>query len=158
MNEIPTPETNVAREHVPDLIAKSEDLERRLTTVTAQRDAAWATIAAIKKDFVNDGSFGKVVETLFADPLEQAEKERDELAAWKESAMSVSAEMDIQEVGRLLGVKLGHPIYPAIESGIRELKQKLTIARAALENIADHNEYLTVNIAEQALKQTAPKP
>ena len=70
-----TPETNAAieAENVDpwDLAA---DLERRLTTMTAQRDAAWATIAAIKKDFIEDESFGKTVETLFGEPLEIAEQ------------------------------------------------------------------------------------
>jgi len=33
-NEIPTPETDQARSYIPDLIAKSKDLERRLAIIT----------------------------------------------------------------------------------------------------------------------------
>lgn len=78
LNEIPTPETDQWFERDMHTLSpakkKMQDLERRLTSVTAQRDAAWATIAAIKKDFVDDESFGKVVDTLFAEPLVEAER------------------------------------------------------------------------------------
>lgn len=68
-----------------------------------------------------------------ADFARKLERERDELAAWKESAMIVSRQCDIQAVGTLLNVPLGHPVHPAIEPGIRELQAKLAIANGALE-------------------------
>lgn len=55
--------------------------------------------------------------------LAAAEKERDELAQWKESAMSVSP--PLQEIARELGVGLGQSIHDKILPGIRELKRRL---------------------------------
>jgi len=39
---------------------------------------------------------------------------------------------------------------------MQDLERKLAAARNALQEIADQNEYLTVNIAEHALKQIEP--
>lgn len=84
--------------------------------------------------------------------------ERDELAAWKESAMTVYRECDIQAVGTLLKVKLGRPIYPAIEPGIRDLQAKLDTARAALESIThDMGANMVIHrLAALTLQQTQP--
>lgn len=45
-----------------------------------------------------------------------------ELKAWKESAQAVLDEIDLQAIGKELGVKLGDPIGPAILPGIRAIK------------------------------------
>lgn len=73
LSEITTPGSNAAIETAA-ILEKFYDLEHRLTAVTEQRDTAWATIAAIRKDFVDDESIGKTVETLFAEPLVEAER------------------------------------------------------------------------------------
>jgi len=51
-------------------------------------------------------------------------KERDRLAAWKESALSVEATWDVQAVGKALGVGLGKAIHPEILPGIEKLKEE----------------------------------
>ena len=51
-------------------------------------------------------------------------RERDELAAWKESAMAVEAEWDEQAVGRALQIPLGAPIRANILAGIEALQQR----------------------------------
>jgi len=51
--------------------------------------------------------------------------ERVTLLAWKAEAREVMDSIDIQAVGKELGVKLGRPIGPAILPGIRALKARL---------------------------------
>jgi hypothetical protein len=55
-------------------------------------------------------------------------RERDRLAAWKESALSVEATWDVQAVGKALGVGLGKAIHPEILPGIEKLKAALGYA------------------------------
>ncbi len=43
--------------------------------IERQRNAAWQTLKEIRELFVNDNSFGDVVQRLFAQPLEEAEEE-----------------------------------------------------------------------------------
>lgn len=59
-----------------------------------------------------------------------------ELEEWKASAMAVMGSIDIQAVGKELGVKLGEPIGPAILPGIRALKLDL----ASWQDAAQHGE------------------
>jgi hypothetical protein len=90
--------------------------------------------------------------------VEALEQERDRLAAWKAEAMAVSAQCDIQAVGTLLKVPLGHLIHPAIEPGIRDLLAKLDMARTALESIT-HDMGASQNIHDLCaltLRQTQP--
>ncbi len=46
--------------------------------------------------------------------------------------MACFTELNVQEVGKLLGLTLGTNIHPAIEPGIRALQEKLASAGAAL--------------------------
>lgn len=77
--------------------------------------------------------------------------ERDTLAAWKKSASNVISEIDLQGVGKALGLKLGSGIGPAILPGImalaadnarlRLLCQQLELARDERDSLlADHEE------------------
>lgn len=58
----------------------------------------------------------------------------EELAHWKAEAMQVMGEMDVQAVGRLLELPLGTSVYPAVEPGIRALKEKLDNLPEKLSN------------------------
>lgn len=58
-----------------------------------------------------------------------------ELEAWKQEAISVMP--DMQQIGKLLGVKLGQSVHDKIVPGIRELQGKLKIARDLLQQAAD---------------------
>jgi aspartate/methionine/tyrosine aminotransferase len=69
-----TPETDAAialandPDGAPEVCDLCEKLER-------QRNAAWKTLKEIRQLFVDDESFGAIVEALFATPLEEAEAE-----------------------------------------------------------------------------------
>lgn len=52
-----------------------------------------------------------------------------ELEIWKAEATEVMNGIDLQAVGKELGVKLGEPIGPAILPGIRALKLRLEFRR-----------------------------
>lgn len=65
-----------------------------------------------------------------ADLIERLVRERDDLGVWKQSAMQVMNGIDIQSVGREIGVPLGEDIGPNILPAIREMKQHLQKARA----------------------------
>lgn len=49
--------------------------------------------------------------------------ELEELRVWKESAMSVMNGIDIQEIGKEIGAKLGTDIGPQILTWIRTIKK-----------------------------------
>ncbi len=55
--------------------------------------------------------------------------ERDDLAAWKESALTVESRWDCQAVGKLLELPLGSDIRAQIEPKIRELIRERDEAR-----------------------------
>ena len=60
----------------------------------------------------------------YASLLEQneaLEKENAELKAWKESALSLNAEMDEQALAKMLGGKLGHSCRKIISEKVRKL-------------------------------------
>lgn len=54
-------------------------------------------------------------------PYKSLIQELKDLRAWKESAMALESTWDEQAVGKLLGLKVGDNIRPAIEPGIRKL-------------------------------------
>lgn len=56
-------------------------------------------------------------------------RERDELQAWKDSAMAVEAEWDPQAVARVLGLPLGVSVRAEILPGIRKLAAERDEAR-----------------------------
>lgn len=60
-------------------------------------------------------------------------KELDELREWKQQALAVEASWDKQAVGRLLRIKLGEDICPAIEPAILSLLKRLWKAESKLE-------------------------
>jgi|GEM_PF-5244355 len=64
---------------------------------------------------------------------EAAEAERDTLKAWKESSMKEWADLDIQGIGKALGVRLGDSIPLSVLPKIQELKAQLAEARSDLE-------------------------
>jgi septal ring factor EnvC (AmiA/AmiB activator) len=55
-------------------------LKVELSAVTSQRDKAWQTIAEIKRDIMDDETFGNVVMKLWQEPLDEAMSQRDRLA------------------------------------------------------------------------------
>lgn len=64
--------------------------------------------------------------------------ERDELAAWKQSALAVEASWSAQRVGRLLKLRLGTAIHSQIESGIELLISRADDYEATLKRIASN--------------------
>jgi seryl-tRNA synthetase len=73
------------------------------------------------------------------------ERELEEAREWKESAMTVFSKLDLQAIGKEIGVKLGEDISPKVLPAIKELKRELEEAererdrlKGALEEIADY--------------------
>ena len=60
--------------------------------------------------------------------LAEVTKGRDELKAWKESALAVEREWDSQAVGKLLDIPLGSSVRAGIEPAIRALQSCLALA------------------------------
>jgi len=71
--------------HIP-LVGFMEQLERELA-------AALKTLTDIRQLFVEDESFGSVVELLFAKPLEEAERELAEVTTQRDALKSAMAEI-----------------------------------------------------------------
>lgn len=59
-----------------------------------------------------------------------------ELRNWKQQALAVEATWDVQEVGKLLSLRLGSPIQANIEPKIRELVKQRDELAEALKQIA----------------------
>lgn len=53
------------------------------------------------------------------------ERELEEAREWKESAMTVFSKLDLQAIGKEIGVKLGEDISPKVLPAIKELKREL---------------------------------
>jgi hypothetical protein len=66
---------------------------------------------------------------------EKAEKERDQLAAWKKEALMVEAQWDCQSVAKLLGMPLGVDVRKNIEPAIRALKARVAKLNNALRKV-----------------------
>lgn len=107
---------------------------------TPRTDAALAVTTTIALVGCAD-VFGKVqvVKADFARELERnlaaMTKERNELRAWKESALEVEKSWSCQAVAKLLGLPLGSDIRAGIEPGIMALQAKVE----RLLQVADHN-------------------
>ncbi len=100
------------------------------------------------------GDYDQFVYACFARELE---RELNGLAQWKESAMKVSSEMDIQAVGKLLKLGLGQNIYPQIEPKIRELiAQRDRMAAMLQEACDDPNISSWYHAAQKELKALKP--
>ncbi len=69
----------------------------------------------------------------------------EELRQWKESAMTVLSKIDLQAIGKEIGVKLGEDISPKVLPAIKELKREL-------EEAERESDRLTM-IAEEISKQ-----
>jgi len=67
-----------------DRLQKIVDEQCRVSSVCReyreQRDRAWQTIAEIKRDIMEDETFGNVVIKLWQEPLDEAIEQRDRLA------------------------------------------------------------------------------
>jgi len=61
-----------------------------------------------------------------------AEKERNELKAWKEEAMEVMNKLDLQAIGKELQIPLGSEISSQVLPGIKNLKSTLDEAISLL--------------------------
>ena len=55
--------------------SRADQAELRMIRAKRQRDKAWHTLAEIREAFKDDESFGAIVNTLFAKPLEEAQAE-----------------------------------------------------------------------------------
>lgn len=64
------------------------------------------------------------MKTPLHDIIEDLTNERDELAEWKRQQMLVEADWDPQEIGELLGMKLGTRIRANLKSKIESLLQQ----------------------------------
>ena len=71
--------------------------------------------------------------TQHADDLKSLMKERDELAEWKRQHMLVEAGWNPQEIGEMLGMKLGSRIRANLKPRIESLLQQ----RDALWDVVD---------------------
>lgn len=92
--------------------------------------------------------------------LTQAESELAELRSWKESAMIVLNQIDLQELGKALGFKLGSNVSPQILPAVIALKSELADAKEehlidmGLYNDARHDLSEALTMAK-ALEQRA---
>jgi len=66
---------------------------------------------------------------------EKAEKEREQLAAWKNEALILEAQWDCQSIAKLLGMPLGVDIRKNIEPAIRALKARVAKLNDALRKV-----------------------
>lgn len=64
-----------------------------------------------------------------AEVIGQLIYERDQLAAWKQSALDVEKTWNVQSIGKLIGLRLGQPIRSEIEPAIRALMEKRQFSR-----------------------------
>ena len=72
------------------------------------------------------------------DQLAAKEAELADLRQWKESAMEVFAKIDLQEVGKEIGVRLGHDISPAILPWIINVKAELAERNRELDEAIEN--------------------
>lgn len=63
--------------------------------------------------------------------------EIERLRAWKAEALAVESMWDVQAIGKLLGVRYGGNIRPAIQPGIENLRELLTRAREHIDGEID---------------------
>lgn len=80
-------------------------------------------LSEIRQRDHESGDFGKALDG-YAGQAATLETRVAELEAWKESALAVLNGIDLQSVGKELGLKPGADIGPAILPGIRALKSK----------------------------------
>jgi len=92
------------------------DYIKQIKTLTEQRDEAWQTIAEIKRDIMDDETFGNVVVKLWQEPLDEAIEQRDRLA----EALSGAVNIAVNEPDQLLSYFIG------LDSPVREALQSLT--------------------------------
>jgi hypothetical protein len=90
-----------------DRLQKIVDEQCRVSSVCReyreQRDRAWQTIAEIKRDIMEDETFGDVVIKLWQEPLDEAIEQRDRLAeALKKCIGWTYRAMDLEVSGSML--------------------------------------------------------
>jgi hypothetical protein len=90
-----------------DRLQKIVDEQCRVSSVCReyreQRDRAWQTIAEIKRDIMEDETFGDVVIKLWQEPLDEAIEQRDrlvgEIVGWRnkwECAVEIAAQAEVK--------------------------------------------------------------
>lgn len=97
---------------------------------------------------------GDIVDADFARELE---REIQELQAWKQSALQVMNQTDLQAVGRELGLTLGTDVSPNILPGIQKLKERIAELEASAKHawpreVQEHYERLEAAYGRDKLK------
>jgi hypothetical protein len=101
-----------------DRLQKIVDEQCRVSSVCReyreQRDRAWQTIAEIKRDIMEDETFGDVVIKLWQEPLDEAIEQRDRLA----EALKEAASLAVHEPDYLMGFFISEdsPVRAALQS------------------------------------------
>lgn len=97
--------------------------------------------------------------------LKEANGKRDELAAWKESALAMERNYDLQKIGQLLNVPLGTDIRSRIQPGIERLLTRIgeltngnTLLRCAHEAAcAERDESMEAHAKTKAMPEMRAK-
>lgn len=111
-----------------DCMTKSPDVQQHgklcKYRVLVERDELKAEVEDIQRivGFDNEEPLVHFIEAIVANHA-RLRAENAELKNWKESMMEIEKSWDEQAVAKLLGIPLGAPIRPAIESAIRKLKE-----------------------------------
>lgn len=88
-------------------------------------------------------------------PASSMQGEADELRDWKESATKILDKINLQEVGKVLGVGLGQDIAINILPEIKALKAENEMLREALDKIVNHDNIGGFNNSYHAVKNIA---
>lgn len=101
-------------------------LRGELNAVRGELEEKNTLLNDVRESVKADESFGELVQKLFFDPLREAESERDQLRAWKDSALTVESEWDIQHLAKLCGATLGQSCRVAISRAVQEIPELRT--------------------------------
>lgn len=113
-----------------DLAAK----DAQIGAITKERDQARAGLDMLDGEIKAAVARAEAAERQWKEDFEVRTallKERDALAAWKESALREWP--DLQRIGKLLGMPLGKAIGPKIAPGIERIQAMVETCREALE-------------------------
>lgn len=126
-----------------DLFKKTnDDLREKVTEEFTKRRAVRAQLKQAEEERDELRTKGAYWETLvrsWPESLEARLAAKDaelaDLRNWKESAMTVFSKIDLQEIGKEIGVRLGHDISPAILPWIVKVKAELAEKDAEIASL-----------------------
>lgn len=88
------------------------------------------------------------------------ESERDDLKAWKESALAVDSEWDVQELAKMLGCQPGQSCRRAIHEGALKLLHEIDSLKRERDESREENAAMreAIKEAHAALKNACSYP